>query len=773
MATGKYQYIIELRDRMSSHLSAITASVNKSKAATNVFTGSVGDLREEIEKLRSKRDLLPVGSLQSIRDVNKQIESLETKLHNIENAGSGGKLKGYFDELKSSVAGVALNPLALGAAATGFTLQSGMKFEEGMSKVNITAQLDPKGREQLADQISDIATKYHLDLAVAPDGFEKIISQTGDVERSLNILDAAVKATRAGFVDLDTVSAAAAQTVSITGADANDVLDTFFAAKRVGAGEFADFANYMPGLIASADTLGVKYKDVAGIFAYMTGKGQSAERASVLMGNMFSILQRTDVTDKLKASGISVFDDTGKMRDIVDIFTDLNGVMSSMSDEQASAFMQNIGIVDKEAKSAFAIMKSDLGKLSESMDEVRNSSGEMDEALELAKNPMQEFNDLIADIRNIATDFGINVMPIVSIAIETFGGILSVVGSVVSVVADFIGGWIQQIRDGNPLVIALTGLLVGLTIAMNAHAIISGIVGVATKVWAGAQAVLNAVLYASPIVWIVAGIIALIAVIVFLCTKVEGWGKQWESIMNFLKLSGQMIVQFYKAYFNTIANAFMIVIDKLRLGWYQFKEAIGIGDSTENQKMISQMSASVEARKQSIIDEYKKVGDLAKEAGQALTWELKWKDGKSMGETISDYQEKLLGKPKPKEEREQTSTPESKNTPKGSTLPASGVVNLDKLDLKGSASYAAIASKLAPVTLSSSESASLPTTTSATAAEASAAGGGNSLMKRGKAVVQKICDTIEIHIASADGKGYDRIREEVSKVFLEVVADYA
>ena len=67
------------------------------------------------------------------------------------------------------------------------------------------------------------------------------------------------------------------------------------AAKGVGAGEFADFARYMPNLIAGASNLGIAYKEVAGTFAYMTGKGQSAERAAVLMENAFSVLGRVDV----------------------------------------------------------------------------------------------------------------------------------------------------------------------------------------------------------------------------------------------------------------------------------------------------------------------------------------------------------------------------------------------------------------------------------------------------------------------------------------------
>lgn len=58
----------------------------------------------------------------------------------------------------------------------------------------------------------------------------------------------------------------------------------------------------------------------------------------------------------------------------------------------------------------------------------------------------------------------------------------------------------------------------------------------------------------------------------------------------------------------------MIGIDKIKLGWYKFKEAVGMGDSAENQKMISQINNDVEARKKSISDGYKKMVDSAKKA---------------------------------------------------------------------------------------------------------------------------------------------------------------
>ena len=58
----------------------------------------------------------------------------------------------------------------------------------------------------------------------------------------------------------------------------------------------------------------------------------------------------------------------------------------------------------------------------------------------------------------------------------------------------------------------------------------------------------------------------------------------------------------------------MIGINKIKLGWYEFKEAVGMGDSSQNQKMIAQISAENELRKKSLKDGYLKIADSAMKA---------------------------------------------------------------------------------------------------------------------------------------------------------------
>ncbi|WP_438710862.1 phage tail tape measure protein [Aquimarina muelleri] len=135
-----------------------------------------------------------------------------------------------------------------------------------------------------------------------------------------------------------------------------------------------------------------------------------------------------------------------------------------------------------------------------------------------------------------------------------------------------------------------------------------------TKVATASQWLFNTALTANPIGLVIAGIAALVAGIVWLATSVTGWGEAWDHTWKGAKLLFSAFVEGAKAHFNTLVNGLMLGINMIKLGWYKFKQAMGIGDSAENQKMLDQINADTEARKNSIVDGYKKVAELGVKA---------------------------------------------------------------------------------------------------------------------------------------------------------------
>lgn len=169
-----------------------------------------------------------------------------------------------------------------------------------------------------------------------------------------------------------------------------------------------------------------------------------------------------------------------------------------------------------------------------------------------------------------------------------------------------------------PLFAGFGKMLAFVTNAEKMQALWTGIVAGATHVWTAAQWLLNAAMTANPIGLIIVGVAALIAAIAWVATKTEGWGEAWKNTIQGAKLTIKTFVSIAKLNFLTLVNGIMIGINKIKKGWYQFKDAVGMGDSSENQKMINQINQDTEARKEAIRSAGKEVLNNALAAKEAF-----------------------------------------------------------------------------------------------------------------------------------------------------------
>jgi hypothetical protein len=164
---------------------------------------------------------------------------------------------------------------------------------------------------------------------------------------------------------------------------------------------------------------------------------------------------------------------------------------------------------------------------------------------------------------------------------------------------------------------------------LKPFAVVLGVVSAALLVLAAAQWVANLAVWSFPGIWLIIAIVAVIAAITWLISKVSGWGEAWEHTVNGAKKLWETYVNYVKAQFTLMVEGIMIGIDKIKLGWYKFKEAVGLGDSSTNQAMIAELNDSVERRKQAITDSMLKIGETAAEAwsefGKAKD-SLRWND---------------------------------------------------------------------------------------------------------------------------------------------------
>lgn len=486
------------------------------QALTKDCGGSIAAYRAQIDLLNREKELIPAGNIRQLATYNLEINKLTGQMSQLEQAGTGAGFKKMFQKATG-----------IYTAAKEF-FGPAADFDAGIAQANLTAGLDEKGLAAMSDRVKAVVRKNKGDLSAAPAGMNAILTQVRDVDVALDVLDQSLRGSKAGFTDLDVVSGAVARTLAAVGqenAGAANVMDTFFAAKRVGGGDFGEMATVLPGLVADASKLGIGYKNVAGMFAFMTSKGKSAQETAKMMENLFSAAGSADVSKKLAGAGIDGF----------------GGLMNRMQAGDAGGLLGSLGLGGNDA---LALMASDTNGLRDALRECSSASGETDRALALTQSSARTATEVWNQFRNIGIEVGTSLLPIISAGLEAVGGVLTVVGPLVTGVADACGWWLGKLQEGNPLIWGLTAAVGAAGLMLAAHKIKlmavsawSTITAVASNGLSTAMKLANASMLATPWGLTLVGVTALVAGISALMTKTDQTTKSYAAFNTELSRS--------------------------------------------------------------------------------------------------------------------------------------------------------------------------------------------------------------------------------------------
>lgn len=187
--------------------------------------------------------------------------------------------------------------------------------------------------------------------------------------------------------------------------------------------------------------------------------------------------------------------------------------------------------------------------------------------------------------------------------------------SVASVGFNVLSGGLSVFADFSTISTGLIPVLKSTAIWFKATAVGQQLASLWAGIMTAKQWLLNAAMSANPIGIIIAAIGALIVIGAVLVSKVGGWGKAWQHTWNGAKLLFQGFVMGIQLYWNTAINGLMIGLNKIKEGWYKFKNAVGIGNEGENNSALTQIKADTEARKKAIVDGAKQLITVSKKAG--------------------------------------------------------------------------------------------------------------------------------------------------------------
>jgi tape measure domain-containing protein len=202
---------------------------------------------------------------------------------------------------------------------------------------------------------------------------------------------------------------------------------------------------------------------------------------------------------------------------------------------------------------------------------------------------------------------------------------------------EFGGHFFKLFQEGNSGVMWFTAIVGSLLTVLVAYKTIMFLITTGTKLWAFAQGVLNSIMAINPVVLIIAGIVALIALIAFVIYKTDGWGKTWKNTMEYMKLTFQQFGAFLNLKWLQVQDVFMTGFETIQKGWYKLQS---LWDKEAAAKGLKSIEDKRNERAEEILKAQNKVKELSKARSEMKIWEVKW-NGKKLKDVTKGIKSKL------------------------------------------------------------------------------------------------------------------------------------
>lgn len=499
---------------------------------------------------------------------NSGAEQGISKLSGIASSG----LKG----VATVVAGTATAIGGLGVAAT----KVGMSFESAMSQcaatMGLTAEEIANGSESfemLEKAAKDAGATTQFSASQSAEALNFLALAGYDAEKAVKTLPTVLNLAAAGGMELGEASDMVTDAMSALGdkaGTAESFVDKLAKTSQKSNTSVAQLGQAILTVGGTAKVLSGGVDEMNTVLGILADNGiKGAEGGTALRNMILSLTAPTDTAaDAIKSLGLNVLDANGNMRPLNDIFNDLNGTLSTMTQgEQTQVLNKIFNKVD--LKSVNALLANSGERFDELSGYIANCDGA---AADMAETMNDNLQGKMTILGSSLEGLGIQIYerlegPLktaADTAIESLGNIAESLssgdlGGSIDKLAEAFGNMITKIAEGVEtwlprIITALTWLL------ENSNTIATGIIAIGTamltlkvanaitavvnafKAWklanegvTAAQWLLNAAMSANPIGLIIAAVAGLVAGLIYLWNTNEGFRNACISAWNAIK----------------------------------------------------------------------------------------------------------------------------------------------------------------------------------------------------------------------------------------------
>ena len=527
----------------------------------------------------------------------------------------------------TAIAGATTAAVAFGKTS----LDAAAKFETGMSNVATLLDGDTvtvnKRIAEMGDDIMGVAKKTGLATDDLSNGMYQIVSALGDSADATSQLEVAAKAAKAGgatTVDAINLLSAVTKGYGDTSGEAwSKASDLAFQTVKLGQTSFPELAANMGKVVPIASALNISQEELFGSFATLTGVTGSTAEVATQMKSVFSGLMTpsTQLSETISSLGYS---SANAMLDELGLIGTLDKLTAACGDDKQAVAKLFSSVEAQTAILALAgsqtenwVQKTEAmaGAADATSKAFDKSTDNLQGKLDKMKQVFETFkirvgNILIPIVTNIV-DKAIpkiekafdTLMPILSDVytsakpvIEAFGnaipGALQIAGDIISGAFNIIKGvippvvnlvkflgdnfsWIGPIAAGLATGIGVLTAAIKINAAITAisaggfkaWAASTKIAGTATKIFAGAQKILNLVMSANPIGIVIAAVVALGTAFVLLYKKCEPFRKFINGIGAGIKKGFLAVVNWFKGLPSFFGNLFSKMGEGIKNGF--------------------------------------------------------------------------------------------------------------------------------------------------------------------------------------------------------------
>lgn len=477
-----------------------------------------------------------------IKELSGELNENKTKLSEAEGAAdefdqtlqdtTSGGLSVFTVAVGNLVANVLTGLINSMKDVVGNTIEVGKAFDSSMSNVAALSGATAEDLQMLRDTAKEFGSTTKFSASEAADALGYMALAGWDAQTSASALGGVLDLAAASGMDL---------------AAASDMVTDYMSAFGMEAQKSGYFADVMAYAQANANTnvtqLGEAFKNSA---ANMNAAGQDIETVTSLLammanqglkgseaGTALTAVMR-DMTSKMDEGAIAigdasvqVMDAEGNYRDLTDILRDVEAATNGMGDAEKAAALSSTFTADS-IKGLNLMLNAGIDEAAKFEEELRKSDGA---ASDMAKTMNDNLN---GDLTNLGSKLeGVQIAmyekfePALRDGVDVLDKLLDAVNFVIDHSTEFIAAMAAMAAG----VATYLGFRTAMKVMEEGWAALT----VVTKAQAAAQAILNAVTMLSPWMWVVTGIMALVAAFVVLWNKSEAFREFWINLWETIK----------------------------------------------------------------------------------------------------------------------------------------------------------------------------------------------------------------------------------------------